>query len=129
MVERHDFGRDRTVDDSADFGNDFKELTARFVDEGGVGRDAIDESGRGKIGNFTSVRGVDKEFHDLTFWMGTMAARGGATQLVVAQLAAVADQGKAWRLLAGSRASRLIRIAARFDWRNRLSRSTVSPGA
>ena len=62
-VHRDDFGGDGAVDDPADFLHHLEELAARFRDQAGVGGDAIEQAGGGKVGDFGHVGGVDEEFH------------------------------------------------------------------
>jgi hypothetical protein len=63
VVERHHFRRDGAGHDVANLLYHLEERPPRFVDERGIGGDAVEEAGLGELADFGGVGGVDEEFH------------------------------------------------------------------
>ena len=62
MVERDDFGRNRAIDQRADFLGHLQKITARLGDQRGVGGHAIQQARGGQICDVGGIGGVDEEF-------------------------------------------------------------------
>jgi hypothetical protein len=63
VIERDDFRRNRAADDRGDLRHDLEEVPARLVDQRGVGGDAVELAGVGKLTYFGDLGGVGEEFH------------------------------------------------------------------
>ena len=68
--QRHNFGRDGTVDEVTDFLGHFEDVAARFQDQGGVGGHAIDHAKVIEFGIGVDLGCIYEEFHGLSFRVG-----------------------------------------------------------
>ena len=63
IVGRGHFGRDRTVDDAADFRDHLDDVAAGLEDQRGIGGDAVQQAQVVEFADILDVGGIDKEFH------------------------------------------------------------------
>ena len=59
-----DFGRNRALDDAADFLGDLGDVAAGLQDQRRIGGDAVEQPEIVQLADFLHIGGIDKKFHD-----------------------------------------------------------------